>query len=237
MTAKTINHTIAQRALLLPFLLTAFVLCVPNVMAQSGRHVRRPAPAATPAPEPTPIEKSKPKEKSNLALVVGIQGDSFSNAARYYDGVVLRGCADRLRESSATVDVSQKDINRSEAIKLAKASKDAFVVFLKIGPSSIELDQGTYGNPNLSELYIEYVVFAPTTAKVAASGRSYQRALQKGPVVVGPTTSGRNNSIYTEQLLRQAAEDAAERILHSLHISLPGTTAPIGFCTPCSASR
>ena len=237
MTAKTINHTMALRVLLLPFLLTAFALCVPNVTAQSGRRARKPTPAATPAPEPTPVEKIKPKEKSNLALVVGIQRDTFSNAALYYDGVVLRGCADRLRDSSATVDVSQKDINRGEAIKLAKASKDAFVVLLKIGPSSIELDRGTYGNPNLSDLYIEYVVFAPTTAKVAASGRSYQRALAKGPVVVGPTTSGRNNSIYTEQLLRQAAQDAAERILHSLHISLPGPTFPTGFCTPCSASR
>ena len=237
MTAKTINHAMPSRVLLVPFLLTTLALCVVNVAAQSGRHVRKPVTSATPSPEPTPIEKSNPKGKSNLALVIGIQRDTFSNAALYYDGVVLRGCADRLRDSSATVDVSQKDINRAEAIKLAKASKDAFVVLLKIGPSSIELDRGTYGNPNLSDLYIEYVVFAPTTAKVAASGRSYQRALAKGPVVVGPTTSGRNNSIYTEQLLRQAAQDAAERILHSLHISLPGTTIPTGFCTPCSASR
>jgi len=234
MTANTINHPLSSRVLLLPFLFMAVALCVTNVRAQSGRRVRKPAPTATPAPQPTPIEKSKPKEKSNLALVVGIERDSFSHAALFYDGVVLRGCADRLRESSATVDVSEKDINRGEAVKRAKASKDAFVVLLKIGPNNVGVERG---NPNLDELYVEYVVFAPTTAKVAASGRSYQRALRKGPVVVGPTTSGRNNSLYTEQLLRQAAEDAAERILHALHISLPGTTVPTGFCAPCSASR
>jgi hypothetical protein len=230
----TINRS---HVLLLPFLLAVMALCVANVTAQSGRRVRKPAPTATPAPEPTPIEKSKPKEKSNLALVVGIQRDSFSNAAVFYNGVVLRGCADRLRDSGVTVDVSQKDINRSEAIKQAKASKDAFVVLLKIGPSNGALERGTYGDPNLSELYVEYVVFAPTTAKVATSGNSYQRGRGKGPIVVGPTTSGRNNSMITEQLLRQAAEDAAERILHSLHISIPGTTVPTGFCAPCSASR
>ena len=232
----TINRTMPSRVLLVTFLLTTLALCIVNVAAQSGRRARKPTPAATPDPEPTPVEKSKPKEKSNLTLVVGIQKDSFSNTALFYYGVVLRGCADRLRDAGATVDVSQKDINRAEAIKQAKASKDAFVVLLKIGPSNAAIERGTYGDPNLSELYVEYVVFAPTTGKVATSGNSYQRGLSKGPVVVGPT-SGRTNSIYTEQLLRQAAEDAAERILRAVHISVPGTPTPTGFCAPCSASR
>jgi hypothetical protein len=69
-----------------------------------------------------------------------------------------------------------------------------------------------------SQIEIEYVVFAPGTAKIATSGRTYQNANRKGPVVVQPP-GGSNNQVYVERMLERAAEDAAERILKALHLS------------------
>jgi hypothetical protein len=37
-------------------------------------------------------------------------------------------------------------------------------------------------------------------------------------LVVGPGTRGTNSSLYLEQLLRRAGEDAADRILKALHM-------------------
>jgi hypothetical protein len=198
------------------FFLIVFALCASTVAAQSGRRTAKAIPAATPSPEPTPAEKAKPKEKSNLVISVGLERNTFSTATFGYTGIVLYGCADRLKKSAATVDVSSQNVNRGEAVKRAKASKDAFVVLLKIGPDAGGVE-GTYGNQNLSDFYVEYVVFSPTTAKVAASGRAYLGSVRKGGVSV-PINPGRSSVMYAEQLLRQAAEDAAERILNALHV-------------------
>jgi hypothetical protein len=202
--------------------LTIFTLCALAVEAQSGRRTAKAIPTATPAPEPTPTEKSKPKDKSSLVIVMGIERNTFSTATFGYTGIVLYGCADRLKESSATVDVTDQNINRGEAVKRAKASKDAFVVLLKIGPDTGGVET-TYGNLDLSELYVEYLVLAPTTAKIATSGRTYVGSVRKGGVSV-PVNPGRTNVMYAEKLLRQAAQDTAERILNALHVvDLPST--------------
>jgi hypothetical protein len=113
------------------------------------------------------------------------------------------------------VDVSDRDVTRGDAVKRAKGSKDAFVVLLKIATDNI--GSGTYGNPNLNDLSIEYVIFAPTTAKVLSSGRSYLASVRKGGVSV-PIPGRSNNPMYVEQAFRQAAQDVAERILSALHV-------------------
>ena len=69
------------------------------------------------------------------------------------------------------------------------------------------------------DLILEFVVFTPGTAKVVTSGRSYQNANRKGPIIVGPTARGAG--LYREQLLQQAGEDAGQRILKALHLNTP----------------
>jgi hypothetical protein len=203
--------TVTVRQLL--FLLM-FALCSSTVVAQSGRRTAKATPSATPAPEPTPTAKSKPQEKSDLTVILGLDRDAFSSLG-YYHSVVLEGCADRLKHASVTVDVSDRDVTRGDAVKRAKGSKDAFVVLLKIATDNS--GSGTYGNPNLSDLSIEYVIFAPTTAKVLSSGRSYLASVRKGGVSV-PIPGRSNNPMYVEQAFRQAAQDVAERILSALHV-------------------
>jgi len=199
--------------------LVVFVLCTSSAIAQSGRRTNKPATSATPIPEPTPTVRTKAEEKSDLAIILGLERDMFSGLG-YYDHVVLQSCADRLKHASVAVDVSDRDLNRGDAVKRAKAEKDAFVVLLKIR-SDTAIENPT---PDPNDLSIEYVVFAPTTAKVVTTGHSYPGNVRKGGVSI-PVNPGRgNNAMYLEQLLRQAAQDAAERILNALHVfDLPST--------------
>jgi len=189
-------------------------LCALSVQAQSGRRQTKPPPAApipTPTPEPTPVPKKE--EKEDLLIYMGANRYSSyqSYPLSYYDAV-LRGCADRLRAgSSASVDVTDKDFTRGEAIKKAKSEAKSYVVLLTL---SLDTPARSY-----DDVALEYVVFTPGTAKVLTSGRTYQNANRRGPVIVGPT--GRGSVLYREQLLQQMGEDAGERILKALHLNTP----------------
>lgn len=191
------------------------VLCaMPIVQAQSGRRKTQPAPAApvpTPTPEPTPIPKKE--EKTDLLFFIG--ADRFSSYGSYpfsYYDAVLKGCADRLRAgSSASVDITDKDLSRGEAIKKAKSEARSYVVLLTLKFDTLAR--------SYDDLILEFVVFTPGSAKVVITGRSYQNANRKGPIIVGPT--GRGSGLYREQLLQQAGEDAGTRILKAMNLNTP----------------
>ena len=192
-------------------------LCVLSVQAQSGRRQVKPVPAApvpTPTPEPTPAPKKAEKE-SELLFFVGVdQGQTYTMRPLSYFDAALRGCVDRLRAgSSASVDVTDRSMNRGEAIKRAKSETGgAYVVLLSLTFDSMAR---TY-----DDLVLEFVVFEPTTAKVVVNERSYLIARRAGPVVVGPPRGTTNSGIYREQLIRQAGEDAGDRILKALHLDV-----------------
>lgn len=189
-------------------------LCAVSVQAQSGRRQTKPAPAApipTPTPEPTPIPKKEEKEELLFFIGANRYSSYQSYPLSYYDAV-LRGCVERLRaRSSASVEVTDKDFTRGEAIKKAKSEAGSYVVLLTL---SLDTPARSY-----DDLILEYVVFTPGTAKVLTTGRSYQNANRRGPVVVGPTSRG--SGLYREVLLQQAGEDAGERILKALRLNTP----------------
>jgi len=196
--------------------ITLLIACcvVPVMQAQSGRRKTQPAPAApvpTPTPEPTPVPKNE--EKTDLLFFIGADRNSSyaTYPFSYYDAVV-KGCADRLRAgSSASVDITDRDLSRGEAIKKAKSEARSYVVLLTLKFDTLAR--------NYDDLILEFVVFTPGTAKVVTTGRSYQNANRKGPIIVGPTARGAG--LYREQLLRQAGEDAGQRILKALHLNTP----------------
>ena len=196
------------------FVCALLAVCAIAVDAQSGRRQTKPPPAApipTPTPEPTPEPKPQQKE-SEIGFILG--SDRFSTydsyPASYYDAA-MQGCADRLRSaSSARVDVSQNSMSRGEAIKKAKGETQTYVVYMKL-----VLDESAR---SLDDLELDYVVFAPQTAKVATSGRAYLNPNRRGPVV-GPR--GSTGGFYREELLKRTGEDAAERILKALHLNVP----------------
>jgi len=196
-------------------------LCVWSAHAQSGRKHAKPAPAApvpTPTPEPTPTPKKAEKESTLLFYVGADRNDTFSTLPFTYHDAAVRGCVDRLRARSAGgVDVTDKSLSRGEAIKRAKSESGSYVVLL-----TLKLDTMAR---SYDDLVLEFVVFAPGTAKVMTTGRSYMNGARTGPVVVGP---GRNptSGLYREKLIELAGEDAGNRILKALHLDVDIPTGP-----------
>jgi hypothetical protein len=192
-------------------------LCAVSVQAQSGRHQTKPAPAApvpTPTPEPTPTPQKETK-KSDLLFFIGVdRNSSYSTLPFSYYDAALQGCASRLRAgSSADVDVSDRDVNRGDAIKRAKAeTKSSYVVWLNLTFDAMAR--------SADDLVLEYIVYAPETAKVVANGRSYLTGQRAGPITVDPNARRSTGGMYREELLKRAGEDAGDRILKALHLDV-----------------
>ena len=202
-------------------LLVAFAWFAAN--AQSGRRQAKPAPAApvpSPTAEPSPSPTPKRSETdANFLVASGDRGADLAGSLAFQDAATF-GCADQLRKrTSLAVDVSQRYLSRGEAIDKAKASKTTYVVLVTL----LE-DRYSASSSGYPDLEVDYVVFAPGTAKVVASGRTYEnRGASKGPVSVG-RPRGSTLPSYREASLRRAGEEAADRILKSLHLNDPPKT-------------
>ncbi len=191
-------------------------LAVWSVQAQSGRKHTKPAPVAevpTPTPEPTPAPKKTEKVSELLFYVGADRTDSYVMLSYAYYDWVIRGCADRLRAgSSAGVDITDQSFSRGEAIKKAKSETKSYVVLLNLKYDNMARTD--------TELILEYIVFAPGTAKIVTQGHSYLNANRAGPIVVGPRSRGPNSDLYRQQVLTRAGEDAGNRILKALHLDV-----------------
>jgi hypothetical protein len=189
--------------------------CAISAQGQSGRRQQKAPPAApvpTPTPEPTPEPKTE--KKSDLGFIVAAyRYSTFESYPWSYYDAAIRGCSDKLRSSSsAEVSVVEKDMNRGEAIKRAKAETTTHVVLL-----TLKLDQMTA--QSYDDLELEYVVFAPKTGKVVATGRTYLNGTRRGPVVV--PRRGTSAVMMREQLMKEAGEEAGARILSALNLNIP----------------
>jgi hypothetical protein len=187
--------------------------CVLNAAAQSGRQSKKtpPAPIPAAAEEPTPareVEKPKPA----LTFIVGMERYDGFGPHVTSPGTILMSVSDRL-DDNPTVEVEQVrgDLNRTEAIRRAKAEKEAYVVLLEL-----ETESTTAVSIKFNEITIQYSVFSPTTAKVKAFGRTYPQVARSKGVIVNP---GRNG-IYSDYQLQQAGRHAAEKILKAFKLQL-----------------
>jgi hypothetical protein len=103
-------------------------------------------------------------------------------------------------------------LHRGEAIEKAKSSSNTYVVLLTL---KMDVMPRSY-----DDMQLEFVVFEPTTAKVALTGRSYINSSRTGPVVVGPTQR-LPAGVFRETWLRQAGEEVADRVLKKLKLGMP----------------
>jgi len=183
-----------------------------SVQAQSGRRQVKPPPAAAPVPTPTPEPSpvAKKKEEAELVFLVASERNSmYTNIPLYYYEVARRACGDRLRtRSTADVDVAERDMTRGEAIEKAKSAKKTYVVLLSL----------TFDNMsnNHEDVQLDFLLLEPMTAKVVLTGRAYLNSNRKSPVIINP---GRVSGLYREQLLRDAGQEVADRILRKMKIS------------------
>jgi hypothetical protein len=203
------------RTLAFSFVFIIALGCAATAAAQSGRRAPKstPAPpaASTPEPTPTPVAASE-QPKPVLQIVVGIERyDSFSSISIGTYNDVLRSCAQRLDEPpSVSVERVERPMSRGEAVNRAKAEKNAYVVFLRVRED--EMSNNTTGTPN--NVYIEYVVFAPTTAKVVSTGSAYPRRR-------GIIPSSRTPGINGDREVIEAARTVANKILSALQMHIP----------------
>ena len=212
-----LNSSSLLRVIVAGFAMVLLLSCTSIVLAQSGRRVQKSTPAPESTPEPTPkptpsapADKSKPR----LTFIVGLdRNEGFANIPSYaYEGV-LQSLAERLGKAPGIqVGATQSDMSHIDAIRMAKAEKEGFVVWIQLEVDS--MNGSTGNNGNLDNVVIEYTVLAPTTAKVATSGRTYPT--RKG-IILGPTTS----SVYGDRYLNQAAQEAADKILAHFRLHMP----------------
>jgi hypothetical protein len=203
-----------QRAFAFSFAIILALSCAATAAAQSGRRAPKstPVPAAAPLPESTPAPVTASEQpKPVLQIVIGIERfDSFSSISIGTYNDVLRSCAQRLDEpQSVTVERVERSLSRSEASNRAKAEKNAYVVWLRIRED--EMSSNTTGTPN--NVYIEYVVFAPTTSKVVSSGSAYPR--KRGII------SSRTPGVNGDREVIEAARTVANKILAALQMHIP----------------
>lgn len=200
------------------------VLCALAANAQSGRRQAKP-PAVAPVPTPTPEPAASPKPKRdenaiNFVVATSDRATTISRAPLTFHDAARDGCAEQLRKrTSLDVDVAQRDMTRGEAIAKAKAGKTTYVVLVSIIGDSFDADNSGYTD----EFEVDYVVFAPGNAKVVASGRTYENSARKGPISV-PRPRGATLPSYREAALRRAGQEAADRIVKSIHLSTPPST-------------
>ncbi len=191
--------------------------------AQSGRRGAKSssAPPVVPTAEP-PASKPSPQKLAPLAvLLVGLdKSDGFSPIPLGVTSGVLDNCVDRLNDSASVKVIREGDsLGRGDAIKKAKSGTEGqHVVWLRVALDRFDSSRGA--NTNINDVFIEYMVFAPTTAKVVTSGRTYPQAYRNRSVIPTARTGG----LYGDYRYNEAARDAAERILSALHI--PTRTLP-----------
>lgn len=186
-------------------------VCALAVVAQSGRRPKKaqampiPIPEATPTPTPAVV-----KPKPAFSFIVGMDRFGGSSGGSLFSaGGVLRNCTERLNASPLVrAEISTRDMSRSEAIRMAKAEKESYIVWIQLHSES-----DIAGNTNST--YIEYAVLAPITGKRVTNGNSYPGEYRNKGINL-PTT----NTIGSDYYLNLAARSAAERILDHFHIPL-----------------
>jgi hypothetical protein len=107
-------------------------------------------------------------------------------------------------------------MSRSEAVKAAKQEKDRWVVVMEI--RSIYADSGRQVNNNQDELAVDFTTIEPETGKIKRSGQTHQHIYPNGRG--GISLPSKNGGVYSEYSIKQAALEAADRILAGFDITV-----------------
>jgi hypothetical protein len=209
-----------RRYFALPLLsLVLLVVTAFGAAAQSGR--KPPKPPKSPDPLPSKQEDppiAQPSErKSTPKIPVKVLWQSYAVASSsIYARSVQESCLDELSKSgSVTASTTAKELNRKEAIDIAKASADMYVVWFQLEPDPAYNDRSGIGSIPAQYLVVSFYVFTPTTGKSKASGRVYQRPVGPGGL---PIPGSGTNGYYS---LEYAGREMADRVLASLGLGRP----------------
>jgi hypothetical protein len=201
---------------LLTALLLVVISClsVDSVAAQSGRRSAK------------STEKSIAAPQKKVSLLVSIEDrNPFSNIPYYLADTALDACIDRLRDAAEiSVSSSTRGMSRGDASRRAKTEKEIYVVWLQMVSDLPDSAKPSKKAPE--ELYLRYTIFEPTTARVITEGRTHQSIYRMSGGGVSSQTSSRNNPIYSEYALKQAAHEAGDLVMRAFEITPPEERLP-----------
>ena len=204
------------------FIVAALVAFATVAAGQSGRRSSSktstsPTTSGTPS-ESTSVNPAESTEKkaAEIKLLVGIDDPSpISGIPRYFADTVLDVCVRRLSQPAGVkVTAGPRSLARSDAVKAAKAETSRYVVWLQVGSSSV--DAGRRASSSSDDYYVSFMLLEPVTARIKQSGRVTAGTRRVGNVGVGVPAA--RSTIYLEQVIKEAARQAAERILSALGI-------------------
>jgi hypothetical protein len=218
------RRSFSRRTIFLLFF-CALVMIASAIMstAQSGRRIPKknnPPPLETTLPEPPKTteqpapEKPAPETPRTPILVVRyVPGVYTSYIAA---DIVTDGCAARLGQSASLSVRKGKEMTRKGASDFAKNSSDTYVAWLEIQSDQSGMTTRDDGTGRYS---IAYTLFIPGTGKTKTSGRIYPRQYQ--PNVGGLPLPVPTSRAPAEYILRQAGEDAADRMMNAMDLIIP----------------
>ena len=175
--------------------------------AQSGRRAAKPlSPAVpTPTPDPTPGPKPTPAARPPINVLVGMDGNGgLQSFPSYFYTTALESFLKELSKEARLDIVNGGNMTRGEATKKAKQEKEGYVVYLQLGVDSMN---PSARSEDARDAIVEYILMAPATTKVEASGRIYARTYQNRGILRRPTSG-----IYNDYTLEEAAKAAAEEV-------------------------
>lgn len=220
--------------------LAACALLAAGAAAQSGRRSRPTYPQPAPETKPTPEaesggeseSESRPraadvKDSALASFVVMESDDALFGADPMTRRDVAESFAERLgRSPSVSVSAAGRG-TRSDARRRAQGETTAYVVL-------VSLEQGHGGDPDIIRrrpdqgenltLAVRTLVFEPKTGTLKYSDTVYQRPVRETARIGGVRipVPVRTVNRYPAQLeLRQAAQDAADRLLSRFQIAPP----------------
>lgn len=214
----------------------ASVWAAPAADAQSGR--RRPSPVSTvptptpetPAPgaqgesESVPRGAAKKAEGVIVSFAVVENDNTFLSVDNIARGEITEAFLRRLGQSSAVSVAPAGRGSRKEARDRAKAEPETFVVLFELDEDRFDSSPGT-GRADTRTLIIRTSVFEPRTGNLKYTDTIHQRPYRETATVGGiriPVPGGRRVQRYPSELqLRQAARDAADRLMQRFNVILP----------------
>jgi hypothetical protein len=211
---ENLHAIVTKRNLLAVF----FMIAIPIVVvAQSGRRSSNGQPTAPSVSGPKTVEKT-PVKAPTIQLLVGVEDrNPLLNVPYYLSDTVLDNCVRRLNDATEiNARQSGRGMTRADASTRAKAQKEAYVIFLQIESDITPSAKQAKNGPD--ELYVRYTIFEPATARIKQWGRTHQQIYKTGQG--GVSTSSKSSPVYSEYALKQAAKEAAERVLEAFEIKI-----------------
>ena len=174
--------------------------------AQSGRRTAKPLSPAVPTPTPNRrlVRKATPASKPPINVLVGRMETVACKTSHRTSTRLLESFIKELSKEARLDVVNGGDMSRGEATKKAKQEKEGYVVHLQLRLDSINTSARSN---DARDAIVEYILMAPATTKVEASGHMYARTYQNRGILRQPTSG-----IYNDYALKEAAKAAADGV-------------------------